>query len=134
MFNYGIGHASIVRRNVESLLDISLYERTYNYRAREKGWNDINNWFGVYTWFANDVTFYGVPFLFLIIGLIFGRSWVETLCGSDTALMVVLFLILLLFYSPVSNQLAVSFDMYFASTFWVLYWIYKKVRISNQFK
>jgi hypothetical protein len=57
------------------ILGLNFYEDSYVYRLKNKGVDPEINWHSSYTWFASDLSFFGVPFLFFFIGYLFGFSW-----------------------------------------------------------
>ncbi len=57
------------------VIGIDTNKDTYVYRLKDKGVDPTVNWHSSYTWYASDVTFYGVPFVMLFLGYILGSSW-----------------------------------------------------------
>lgn len=126
-FGYGVGHASVLMRQVERFTGMDLYQDTYTYRLGTLGWDSQYLWSSLYTWIANDVSFKLVFAVFLVLGLIFGFAARDAVAGGDDYGMIVLtFMLLLLIYSPANNQLAVSLDMYYSWIFWLSAWMLRK--------
>ncbi len=48
------------------------------HRLHRLGIDEYGVWHSAYTWFASDVSFYGVPVLLFVVGYGFGFSWI---CG-----------------------------------------------------
>jgi hypothetical protein len=75
--------------NNPSLIDfakfvgVDVWKDTYMYRLRVKGVDPLVNWHSAYTWWANDFTFVGVPFVLFAIGYFFGLSWALSLNKND---------------------------------------------------
>lgn len=61
--------------NLIDILGVHVWENTYVYRLSSMGVDPFGNWHSSYCWFASDVSFFGVPFLLLILGYVFGFSW-----------------------------------------------------------
>lgn len=126
-FSYGIGHAAILMRLFDRFTGINVFENTYTYRLGTLGWDSRYLWSSLYTWLANDVSFKFVFVVFLLLGGLFGMAARDAIKGGDDyGLIVLVFIILLLVYSPANNQLAVSLDMYFSWIFWLFLWLARK--------
>lgn len=63
-------------------IDFSSY--TYVNRLEELGIDPRINWHSSYTWFANDLSFYGSPFAILGIGYLIGLSWSKSIYTNNT--------------------------------------------------
>ncbi len=87
-------------------------ERTFNYSS----WV---NWHTAYTWFANDVSWLGVPFVLFVLFLVFGKSWKRFIVTGDilSFLMFMLFVRFVLFVS-MNNQVFQQSDTLLA--FWII--------------
>lgn len=87
------------------------YENTYVYRLNEMGVDPQINWHSGYLWYASDVTFYGVPFLMLFIGYLYGLSWRLSIKNDFLSKIVFIF---------ISNMLLFLFanNTYLASIFY----------------
>ena len=66
-----------------SIAHIDVWENTYVYRLKDKGVDPLVNWHSAYTWYANDVSFFGVPVVLFIIGYLLGISWTFSLNQND---------------------------------------------------
>jgi hypothetical protein len=66
-----------------SVFGIDVWDNTYIYRLEvEKGVDQLRSWHSAYTWFASDVSFYGVPFLLCGLAYLFGFSWAKAVQGD----------------------------------------------------
>jgi len=61
---------------------LDVWEDTYMHRLHGKGIDEFGDWHSAYTWFACDVTFYGVPVLLFFFGYLFGFSWAVGVQGD----------------------------------------------------
>lgn len=61
--------------NFVDIFGINYFEDTYVYRLRDKGVDPEINWHSAYTWYASDISYFGVPILFMFFGYVFGYSW-----------------------------------------------------------
>ena len=68
-------------------------------------------WHSIYLWYANDVTFYGVPFVIYFIGRIFATSWLDCVHHKNPmAYPMCFFMIIMVFYFFANNQV-LSFQL-----------------------
>lgn len=80
---FGLGHSWFILDNLGSLSS-ELWARTYNMRIEDAfGYGHYANWHTVYLWFANDVSFIGVPILFFFLYYFYGRAWRRFLEEKD---------------------------------------------------
>jgi hypothetical protein len=56
-------------------LGIDVWNNTYMHRLQRDGIDEYAVWHSAYTWWAGDVTFYGVPLLLFCLAWLFGFSW-----------------------------------------------------------
>jgi hypothetical protein len=56
-------------------LGVDVWSDTYMHRLQRDGISEYAVWHSAYTWWAGDVTFYGVPLLLFGLGWLFGFSW-----------------------------------------------------------
>ena len=96
--------------------ELDVLSRTYQqYLSDRYGISPTINWHSLYLWWANDVTFFGVPFVVFIIGRIFAHVWLDAYYYANkyAAPLVVLFA-LMVFYAFAGNQvLSFSFVTFF---------------------
>ncbi|MBM7037713.1 hypothetical protein [Vibrio ulleungensis] len=115
---YGVGHSVFLQRVFEDDLGFDIRDRTYQRKITES-WDENIFWHSAYSYFANDVSFYGVILVMLVLGYYF--SYVVHLALKDNNFiakaLLPLFAIMFL-YMPANNQVF-SFLEYM-SPFWVL--------------
>jgi hypothetical protein len=88
------------------------------------------NWHSSYTWFANDVSFYGVPFVMFFMGYLIGHSWVKAVVSSGDIASKLLFVLLsgsALFLFANNNFIGYHF---YSFLFLFPYWLYKNKFVS----
>ena len=67
-----------------SVLGLDLWEKTYMFKLyKEKGVSDIAQWHSAYMWFANDVSFFGVPIILFLLGFFSGYAYKITILNND---------------------------------------------------
>lgn len=116
---FGIGHSWFLLDNMGSYSE-TLWSRTYNIQIEDSfGFDHYGNWHTAYLWFANDVSYFGVPILFFILFYSFGRAWKRFLDEKDMFcfLRFMLFVKLSYFLSA-NNQIFQNSDTLIA--FWLL--------------
>ena len=81
------------------LFGLDVWNRTYMHRLQvAKSVDELGYWHSAYTWYANDVSFYGVPFVLFGLGYLFGFSWARARKGDFlSAILFVMFGNMLLF-------------------------------------
>jgi len=79
------------------------------------------NWHTIYVWLANDFTFIGVPIIIYLIGLMFARTWCDSVKGdNDTAIPLFTLFLVMVFYFFANNQV-LSFSFMPFVVWWLLY-------------
>lgn len=105
---FGLGNSMFVVDMITgNITDIKQY--TYQAKLEPLGWDSKVRWHSIYTWIANDVSFYGVPVVMLLLGGIFGMMFKDAIVTRNPfARASVFFYILLLLFIPCNNQIAQS--------------------------
>jgi hypothetical protein len=100
---------------------IDVWKNTYIYRLKEKGVDPLIQWHSAYSWYASDVSFFGVPFLLFLIAYLFGFSWAFSSNRNDF-LSKIMFIILgnMLLYLFANNSYlsSVFYSFMFISAIW----------------
>jgi len=101
---YGIGHSTFLLEAFKKYLGLDLKARTYERKASRE-WSE-NQWFSMYTQWANDFSFWGVGIVMLGLGFLSAAVWVSAVDYNNFAArcMVPLFVIMFLFI-PANNQI-----------------------------
>lgn len=129
-WTWGLGHSQPLQTIASIFVDSKgIYEQGLMAQLRTVGWDDKYVWSSIFPGWASDLTFYGVPFLFLIIGAVYGRSWASLIRGKSISAVVVFSLFtMLVLYIPANNQLTQSFDLYFTALFWLFAFSFSGVK------
>ena len=101
---FGLGSSmwvvDIVSNNI---YDIDQF--TYQVKLEEFGWDSDVRWHSMYTWLANDFSFYGVILAMFVIGLLFGGMFKDAIKNKNPfALASIFFFMLMLIFAPCNNQ------------------------------
>ena len=133
-WTFGVGHSTPLQTIFGLFVDTkAIYEHGLMAQLRTVGWDDRFVWSSIFPVLASDVGFLGVPLLFLAIGSLYGRSWrIAVLQGHPAALMLFSLLTILVLYIPANNQLAQSFDLYFAAIFWLTTFVMRKFQYVSR--
>jgi hypothetical protein len=133
---WGIGHAPFVAALYKAITgDEELYARSYTYRLRDIGWSDEHQWSTMFPWLANDMSFFGVLILMLLLGIGFGASWRDAVFAGDDRAAVVFAVFSIMFgYLPANSQVTLVPDHYFALLVWLTLWMFarRQAKISNK--
>lgn len=111
----GLGNSWFILDNMGALSD-EWWSRTYNIKLDETfGYGYYGNWHTAYLWFANDVSFYGVPILFMLMFSYFGKAWRTFLDKKDiSAFLVFMLFVKMVYFISANNQVFMNSDTLFA--------------------
>lgn len=120
---FGLGNSMfVVEMITDNLVDIHQY--TYQAKLEPLGWDSQVRWHSIYTWIANDVSFYGVPLVMFLIGAIFGMMFKDAIVTKNPfARISIFFYILLILFIPCNNQIAQSNENLCAFLLLIAMWI-----------
>lgn len=120
---YGVGNSMfLVDLITDHFTDIDQY--TYQVRMEPMGWDSDIQWHSMYSWLANDVSFYGVVIVMLLIGILFGAMFKDAITsGNPFAKMSIFYFMLMLIFIPCNNQLAQRADTLFSFILLIILWI-----------
>ena len=105
------------------LFGVDVWNRTYMHRLQvERGVDELGKWHSAYTWYAGDVSFYGVPFTLLGLGYVFGFSWSRARKGDFlSGIMFIMFGNMLLFLFANNTYLSsVFYSFMVLLPFWIV--------------
>lgn len=115
MFGFG-SSMFIIDLISKNFFDIDQY--TYQVKL-EPAWDSDVRWHSMYTWIANDVSFYGVVVVMFVFGLLFGMMFKDAVVNRNPlAKASMFFFILMLVFIPCNHQIAQSSITWFP--FWLL--------------
>ena len=125
---YGLGHSSAMLSLYERISgSTALFDGTYTARISESGWDHRYYWSSLYTWLANDVHFVGAVIIVGLLARWFRQAWLDAVyAGNDLAAVVFVLLCIAFLYLPANNQLAQTFDLYFAFIGTFLVWKFRR--------
>ena len=126
---FGVGYSWFLLDNVP--FSEYLWSRTFPVRMEELyGYSHTINWHTAYTWFANDISFFLVPFLFYFLFRIFGKAWKEYLVtGNIAAFLLFMIYVKMMFFLSANNQVFQGTSTMMA--FWILLFTRRYFRSYN---
>lgn len=99
---YGFGNSDFLTQNIQEITGINIFERTYVYKINEK-WSYRKLWHTAYTWWANDISFYGVFLLMIILGWVVYFLLRDAIYGNIFAVILLPLYSLLVLFIPANN-------------------------------
>ncbi|WP_397457062.1 hypothetical protein AB3472_07985 [Pseudomonas lurida] len=130
--SYGIGHSVFLQKSFAQYLGLDVRDRTFPHKITEK-WDEFVYWHSFYTYIANDVSFWGVALVMLILGAYFSYVYLSaTLHDNFYAKMLLPLFGILFLYIPANNQVFGFLES--MTSFWILtalFFLSKTVRVSG---
>ena len=108
--------------SLAAVVGIDVWDDTYMHRLFQiDGIDEFGLWHSAYTWFASDVSFYGVPFVLTSIAYLFGFSWAKSVRGDFLSKIVFIVLgnVLLFLFANNSYLSSVFYSFMFVFPFWL---------------
>lgn len=129
---FGIGHSTFLQRIFDQHLGFNVGSRTYQQRISAE-WDKDIFWHSAYSYFANDVSFYGVILIMFVFGFYLGSISIHALLYKDfvASLLMPLFGIFIL-YLPANNQIFSFVES--MVPFWILTVIYFGMRTKLAYR
>lgn len=113
---YGIGYSWFLLDNYP----VDFWPDTYMMKLEAAiGYKHWTYWHTSYLWFANDVSFFGVPIIFFFLFKLFGKCWALFLQSKNMcAFLLFMLFVKMVFFISANNQAFQASDHFFA--FWEL--------------
>lgn len=116
--SFGIGHSVFLQKSFAQYLGIDVRDRTFPHKITEQ-WDEFVFWHSFYTYIANDVGFWGVTIVMLILGAYFSNVYLSaTLQDNFYAKMLLPLFGILFLYIPANNQVFGFLET--MTSFWIL--------------
>lgn len=130
---YGIGFSSGLQNLINNFIpDIAI--NSYQIRIEQFGWDSYIQWHSMYSWFANDISYFGVIPLMGIYGFLFKKALHDSIeLNNPYAKLMTYFMVLIAFFLPCNNQIAQSTYTLFAFIYVLIKWQLTKKGISIRF-
>ena len=124
---FGIGNSMfIVDFITEHVYNIDQF--TYQVKIEEAyGWGSNLRWHSIYTWLANDVSFYGVILVMFLIGLLFAAMFKDAITTNNPfAKASIFYFMLMVLFIPCNNQLGQRAETLLSFLLLILLWFVSK--------
>ena len=130
---WGVGHSMALQNMLNSFIP-GLSDASYQVRIEKYGWDSYIQWHTMYSWFANDISYYGVLVVMFLFGYIFHKALRDTLeLNNPYAKLTLYYMFLMAVFLPCNNQLAQSSYLLFSFVYVFIKWQISK-RFSIQIK
>lgn len=115
---YGLGHSFFLATSSDNMFGTNIISNTYQEKITNI-WSRTVNWHSFYSQMANDVGFYGVIIIMLILGIITSKVWIDIIINNNP-IAKLLFVVMMPIYifMPMNNQMGNLYGTFFS--FWVL--------------
>jgi hypothetical protein len=135
VWTYGVGHSRFftwLAEKFTSQTPGAIRDETYPLRVQyDFGWDADKQWSSLYPWLASDVSFFGVPVVMFLLGRLFALTWLDSLAGNPTAVVVFGLLLVTFYYISANSQ--IFQDSGTVCVFWVYliwWWISRRPAIN----
>lgn len=131
---YGIGNSDFLIENFKDILGIDIYSNTYQFKMQEE-WHPTINWHTAYTWFANDVSFWGVIAIMFVLGIALNLILRDAQKGNTLAISLLPLYIIMIIFLPCNNVVLSNPSTFMPFVIWNIVWLLSKnynIKIKEQ--
>ncbi len=119
---WGIGYSMAIQNVLKQFLP-TIANASYQVRIEQFGWDSYTQWHTMYSWFANDVTYYGVIAVMLLFGFIFHKAYNDSLkLNNPFAKAMLYYFFLMAIFLPCNNQIGQTTYMLFSFFYVFIKW------------
>lgn len=116
--SFGIGHSVFLQKIFAEHFALDIRNRTYQHKITEQ-WDEFAYWHSFYSYIANDVSFWGVGIVMLVLGAYFSKTYLSAIIDDNFYAKMLLPLLGILFlYIPANNQIFGFLET--MTSFWLL--------------
>lgn len=120
--HWGIGGSMALQNLLKNFIP-TISERTYQVRIEQFGWDSYTQWHTMYTWIANDLSFFGVILYMGLFGYVFRRALRDSLeLNNPYAKLMVYFMFLKAVFLPCNHQLTQTTYVMFSFVYVFIMW------------
>lgn len=130
---YGVGHSKFIIDALDKYAGVDLAPRTFQHKIHDK-WSATAQWHSAYSQWANDVGFWGVALVMLILGFYVCAVWISALATHNAAAVCSIpLLTILIIFIPANNQVFNLFESLASFTVLFVAWVVSlSVRMQTQ--
>jgi hypothetical protein len=111
---------------IAAIFGIDVWNDTYMHRLQTaRGIDELGVWHSAYAWYANDVSFPGVPVLLFGVAYLFGFAWARSLQGDFLSKIVFVILGNMLLFLFANNTYLAS--VFYSFMFLLPFWLFTRV-------
>lgn len=99
---YGLGSSKFLSDNALRFMGTDVTQRSYLVKMDDR-WDPEVNWHTAYTWFANDVSVWGLFVIMILLGVLFSSVLRAAMRGETVALALAPLYVLMLLFLPLNN-------------------------------
>lgn len=121
----GIGNSTFLIENIKDIFGIDVYNNTYQAKMKNE-WHPTINWHTAYTWFANDVSFFGVIIIMFILGIAINLIIRDAKKGNIIAIILLPLYIIMILFLPCNNVVLSTPSTFMPFVIWNFVWILSK--------
>lgn len=132
-WTFGLGNSRFSMQMVDKLFGVDLTARTYPYQLQAFGVDPLASWHSAYSWFASDVTFFGVIILMFFAGYYMCGLSYDVIHYADPIAMGLLYLMIMMVVNASCTNYVLAYTNGFAG-FWGLFcirFLQKHMRITR---
>lgn len=112
-WTFGIGNSRFLMQITEQVFGIDLTASTYPYQLAAYGVHPLVSWHSAYSWFASDLTFWGVIFLMFFAGYYMCSLVDDIITKADPISMTLFYLMIMM----VSNASCTNYVLAYSNSF-----------------
>lgn len=124
---WGVG-SSMALQNLLGNFIPSISDASYQTRIEQYGWDSYTQWHSLYSWLANDFSYFGVIFVMLLFGYIFHKALKDSLeLNNPYAKVMLYYMFLMAVFLPCNNQIAQT-----TYTLFSFFYVFVKWQLSKR--
>lgn len=121
---WGIGYSMALQNLLGNFIP-SISDASYQTRIEQYGWDSYTQWHSMYSWFANDLSYFGVIFVMFLFGYVFHKALSDSLeLNNPYAKVMLYYMFLMAVFLPCNNQIAqttyILFSFFYVFVKWQL--------------
>ena len=103
---WGVGYSMALQNLLRNFIP-SITDASYQNRIEHFGWDSYTQWHSMYSWFANDLTYFGVIIVMFLFGFFFYKALRDSLeLNNPYAKVMLYYMFLMAVFLPCNNQIA----------------------------
>lgn len=122
-FTYGVGYFKAFHEYCADIFNLDIESLTYQYRIfQEFGWHNTIKWSSTHTWFANDISFWGVIPLMYFFGYYLAKAYYDFLNNNNVFAGLLLYYLIFTFIFISANSQITDIVIYPSFLLVIVFW------------